>query len=65
MVKMCLHAKNEVPSYSDSKIFAEQTDRQTDPTDIMTYLHTRMVKMNIESMDQLPLLHRYGIFSTC
>ena len=36
--KMYLHPKNEVPSLSS-------WDRQTDPTEIITYPHTWMVKI--------------------
>ena len=50
MVKMYLHTKNEVPSYSGSKVIAwtdrqtdGQTHRQTDSSEIITYPHTRMV----------------------
>ena len=42
MVKMYLHTKNKVPSYSGSKVIA-WTDRQTDSSEIITYPHTRMV----------------------
>ena len=54
MVKMYLHTKNEVPSYSGSKVIAwnrqthrqdRQTHRQTDRLEWNYYLpHTRMVK---------------------
>ena len=50
MVKMYLYIKNEVPSISHSKLQPEQThgqtDRHTDPTEIITYPHTRMVTNN-------------------
>ena len=42
MVKMYVYIKNEVPSFSDSKIIA-WTGGHTDPIEIIAYLHTRMV----------------------
>ena len=48
MVKMYLHTKNEVPSYSSSKVIAwtdRQTYTETDSNEIITYTHTQMVKM--------------------
>ena len=42
MVKMNLYTKNEVPSYSNSRLIA-WTDRRTDTTEIITYRCTRMV----------------------
>ena len=45
MVKMYQHTKNEVPSYSSSKVIA-WTDRHTDRlSEIITHPHTRMVKI--------------------
>ena len=44
MVKMSLYTKNEVRSYSSSKDMVS-TDRLTDPTEIITYPHTRVVKI--------------------
>ena len=44
MVKMYIHTKDEVPSYSGSKVIA-LTDRHTDSNEIITYPHTRMVKI--------------------
>ena len=46
MIKMYLYTKNDVPSFSSSKVIAwtdTQTDRQTDLTEIITYPQTRMV----------------------
>ena len=48
MVKMYLHTKNEVSMSSGSKVIAwtdrnRQTHRQTDMTENITYLHTRVV----------------------
>ena len=40
MVKMYLHTKNKVPSYSSSKVIARtdtQTDTNTDSSEIITY----------------------------
>ena len=37
MVKMYLYTEDEVPSYSSSK--DRQTDRQTDLSEFITYLH--------------------------
>ena len=42
MVKMYPYTKNEIPSYSSSKVIA-QTDTQTDSTEIIAYPHMRMV----------------------
>ena len=55
MVKMCLYAENEIPSHSGSKVIAQtdrHTDRQTDLTEIITYTHTRMIKIGV-SVGQL------------
>ena len=54
MVKMYVYTKNEVPTFSSSKIIARtdrqthrqthrHTDRQTDLSEIITIPHTRMV----------------------
>ena len=46
MVKMYLHTKNEVPSYSGSKVIAwtdRHTDTHTDSSENITYPHMRMV----------------------
>ena len=46
MVKIYLYFENEIPSYSSSKVRAKtdrHTGRQTDPTEIITHPHKRMV----------------------
>ena len=57
MVKMYLHTKNEVPSYSGSKVYSlnRQTDRQTDiqthtHTDRQTYADGKHFAMNLETL---------------
>ena len=45
MVRMYLCTKNEVPNSSRSD---RQTDRWTDPTEIIIFPHTRMVKVQTE-----------------
>ena len=52
MIKMYLHAKNEVSMSSDSKGYSlnrqkTQTHRQTDTTKNITYPHTRVVMSEI------------------
>ena len=54
MVKLYLYTENEVPSCCSSKVAAStdrhmetQTNRQTELSEIITYLHVQMVKMNI------------------
>ena len=51
MVKMYLYFDNELPIYSSSKVTAQthrHTERQTDPTEIITFPHTRMVVTPLE-----------------
>ena len=57
MVKMYLHTKIEVPSYSSSKVVA-WTDRQTDPSEIITSTHMRMV---ITSAHHRAILLKFGM----
>ena len=54
MVNMHLYTKNEIPSYSGSKVVARtdrHTDKHTDPTEIITYPHTRVVIKASMSVD--------------
>ena len=54
IVKMYVCTKDEGPTSNGSKVIAwtdTQTDRQTDSTEIITYLHTRMVIITVSSGD--------------
>ena len=64
LVKMYLHTKNVVASYSGSKVMAwtyKHTDRQThththtDPSESITYPHTRMVKFQFHYFQEYML----------
>ena len=58
MVKMYLKTKNEIPSYSVSKVIAQtytETDTQTDPTVMIKYLHTWMLKIKYQKPQYLQI----------
>ena len=48
MIKMYHYTENQILNYGGSKVITRtdrHTDRQTDPTEIITYSHTRMVNI--------------------
>ena len=54
---MYLYTQNEVPNFSSSKV--SLTDRDTNPTEIISYPHTRMIsRMPFSQRHTISVAHR-------